>query len=175
MCGRVYDGMKMAKWKRDVFTVREAVPNWFEASEEVNEPSEVGCVSAEIHEDGSTGQEVANKGQIPRATLDETYVELPTRQEIAHRVQSADATSAAPSWVEPEGRGVASQATTGSTSQFGSTWSTEAIGWLGAAKALSPEVTNSTRAVPAEGSEERHNQTLNAFWDLLKRAGYEEL
>ena len=79
MCGRVYDGMKMAKRKRDVFIVREAVPNWFEASEEVNEPSEVGCVSAEIHEDGSTGQEVANKGQIPRATSDETYVELPTR------------------------------------------------------------------------------------------------
>ncbi len=111
----------MAKRKRDIFTVREALPKWFEASEEVNEPSKVGSVSVEIHEFESAGQEVANEGQIPRATLDETYVELPTRQEVTPRVQSAEATPTAPSWVESEGRGVASQTTTGSMSQFGPT------------------------------------------------------
>ncbi len=76
----------MAKRKRDIFIVREAVPNWFEAREEVNEPSEVGSVSAEIHEFESAGQEVANEGQISRATSDETYVELPTKQEVTPRV-----------------------------------------------------------------------------------------
>ena len=76
----------MAKRKRYIFTVREVVPNWFETSEDVNEPSEVGSVSAEIYEVESTGQEVANEGQIPRATSDETYMKLPTRQEVTPKV-----------------------------------------------------------------------------------------
>ena len=76
----------MAKRKRDIFIVKKVVPNWFEASEEVNEPSEVGSVSAEIHEFESADQEVAIEGQIPRATSDKTYVELPTRHEVTPKV-----------------------------------------------------------------------------------------
>ena len=165
----------MDKWKRDVFTVREVVLNWFEASEEVSESSGSGYVSAENPEDRLKDQKAANGDQIPRSTSDDSYVELPPRQEVAPRVQSTSATSAAPSWVEPAGRGVANQATTSSTVHSGSSWSTEAIGWLGVAKVSSPEVTNNTEAVPAEDLEERHNQTLNAFWELSKRAGYEEI
>lgn len=64
MCGRVYGYMNMAKQKRVIFTVREAVPNCFEASEGVNEHFEVGCKSAETYVDKSTGQEVANGVQV---------------------------------------------------------------------------------------------------------------
>ena len=95
----------MAKRKRDIFIVREAVPNWFEVREEVNEPSEVGSVSIETHEFESAGEEVANKGQISRATSNETYLELPTRQDVTPKVQSVEATPATPSWVKLEGRG----------------------------------------------------------------------
>ena len=55
----------MAKRKRDVFTVREAVPNWFEASEEVSESSGLVCVSAETHEDRLKDQQVAQRGSDP--------------------------------------------------------------------------------------------------------------
>ena len=56
--------MNMAKQKRVIFTVREVVPNCFEASEGVNEHFEVGCKSAETYVDKSTGQEVANGVQV---------------------------------------------------------------------------------------------------------------
>ncbi len=63
--------MNMAKRKRDIFTVKEAVPNWFEASEGVNEYSEASCKSVETYVDESTGQEVASgvqgaKGHVSR-------------------------------------------------------------------------------------------------------------
>ena len=165
----------MAKRKRDVSTVRGADPNWLEASEEVSAVSELDCGSAETHKDGSKGQKVANGDQTPKATSNGAYVGLPTQQGVTPRVQVVGATSAAPNRDGLVGKGVTNQLTASSSDQFGSSWSTEAIGWLGVAKVPDSEVTASTEAVPAEELEERHNQTLNAFWELLKRAGYEEL
>lgn len=51
----------------------------------------------------------------------------------------------------------------------------EAINWLGIAPAGGPEVTNNPVEVSAEGSEHEENTAVNAFWALLKQAGYEEL
>lgn len=55
----------MAKRKRDIFTVREVVPNWFEASEGNTEYFEVVGDSASNYVATDTGEEATNRDPLP--------------------------------------------------------------------------------------------------------------
>ena len=162
--------MSMGKRKRDIFTVREVVPNWLEASEGDNEYPEVG---SEIYVEGHPGQVRANEVPVPKATSAEVHMDTPTGQGLANMFQFTQLPPAVTGWVSPGGRGVATSATTGSIPSSSSNLASEVTEWLEAAKAPSSEGTISPEAVPVEGPVEGDNPTLNAFWDLLQRARYE--
>ncbi len=94
--------MSMGKRKRDIFTVREVVPNWLEASEGDNEYPEVG---SEIYVEGHPGQVRASEVPVPQATSAEVHMDTPTGQGLANMFQFTQLPPAVTGWVSPGGRG----------------------------------------------------------------------
>ena len=141
----------MAKRKRDIFTVREAVPNWFEASEGNTEYFEVVGDLASNYVATDTGEEAANRDPLPCDTalgacvangrgrkaangdqllgsvLSGVYVASKRLLEPVSQGQSQWGATATSSW----DIGTRYAPETSNAQPFRPTLAVEAIGWLG--------------------------------------------
>ena len=167
--------MSMAKRKRDILTLREVVPNRFDGQEGANGRSEEGSTSTAAEGVQSTGPVTGYGAEATGTVPTNVHVDSPTRQAANTEYRSHWATSAATGETSPWAGMVTKSATAGKEAQSDNTWAAEVEGWLAAVKTPRAEGSASPVGVPAEGPVERHNQPVDAFWALLKQAGYEEV
>ena len=165
----------MAKRKRDNFTAEEVVSNRFDAREGTNERSGVGSTSLGAEADHPTGPVteygVRATGIVPASV----HIDPPTGQAVDTDCWPCWSPSAATRETGSLGGTSTEPATAGNEAQLDSTWATEVEGWLASAKTPITERPARPVELQAEDSVERHNQTVKAFWALLKQAGYEEV
>ena len=163
-----YDSM--TKRKRDIFTVIEFVPNWFEAGEGSARTSEDGeedthwvydqeghlvYVAGEVVDGSATwslGQE-GHLGDVTNASV----------ARVASRAQGHGTCQGTNAGVNP-----------GSEVHNQPTLAAEVTDWL--REARSPVAGASIRPEPVttEAPAETEHRNLHAFWSLLQVAGYEE-
>lgn len=155
----------MAKRKRDIFTVIEVVPNWFEAGEGTTKTSE----GSEELSNWVTGHEdpaayVAGE----EAVRAESWVEGHEDQLI--RVAGRDVGHVA-NWAQGTdvltGRMANRGSNSGSTTQTQPTLADEVVNWLEAVRLPVQGAATELPIVTSEEVEGTENRTLNAFWSLL--------
>lgn len=165
----------MAKRKRDNFTTEEADSNRIDAREGTNERSVVGSTPLGAEADHLTGPVtgygVRATGVVPAGV----HIDHPTGQAVNPDCWPCWSTSAATKETGSVGGTSTETATAGNEAQLDSTWTTEVEGWLASARTPLNERPARPVELQAEDSVERHNQTVRAFWALLKQAGYEEV
>ena len=182
----------MKKWKRDIFTVIEVVSNWFEAGEgstKISEKSEEDTTWAQGREGPTrsvTGESL-NEGvnwtsgcEGPtRSVMGDTITEgadwAPDREGTTEYWAGEEALHAAH---VVQGGGLVQSNDTETTSrsevQPQSTSTAEVNDWLTATRPPGDRVLTEPKPVTAGSSEDTRSRALNAFWSLLRTAGYEE-
>ena len=171
----------MAKRKRNIFTVRESVPNWFEASEGTPRSSEEGNDPATIYVTDEQAKGVANRDHI--------YVADGRVQKAAnwdHTCVADEGITVAVGWDRPYvatssinpqasvgGRVTIEGTGTNREAQPQPTLAAAAVEWLEAAKPPITGGSSLTKFTPGDNSNVERNHALNAFWSLLRDVGYE--
>ena len=115
--------------------------------------------------------EVRATGIVPASV----HVDPPTGQAVNTNCWPCWSPSAATRETGSLGGTIVEPTTAGNEARLDITWATEVEGWLASAKAPITEGPAKPVELQAEDSVERLNQTVKAFWALLKQAGYEEV
>ena len=187
----------MGKRKRDAFTTLESVPDWLESSEETPRPFEGEDDPASLYVADGQSKEAVNWNQIyvadgqskeavdgnqiyvadkeanTIANWDQTYVAEEKPRGTADWNHSYAATSSGDLQAN-EGSGADTEVTgTSREGQSQPTLAAAAVEWLEAAKTPVTGEGSQPELALAEESNIREHQALNAFWALLRQAGYE--
>lgn len=189
---RSYGCESMTKRKRDIFTVIEAVPNWFEAGEgntiisDTDAGSSNWAGSREGLVEYSAGEAVleranqaASRGEIVDYEAGKA-VPGKTNRVSSHEVLTEygfGETTLGAAYVAPDLRlfqGAYTEDTSSKDIQYQATLTNEVNEWLTAARPPVNRIEVESKLVTAEDSSDTRGQALNAFWSLLKTAGYEE-
>lgn len=171
----------MGKRKRDAFTALESVPDWLESSEETPRPFEGEDDPTSLYVADGQSKEAVNGNQIyvadkeanTIANWDQTYVAEEKPRGTADWNHLYAATSSGDLQAN-EGSGADTEVTgTSREGQSQPTLAAAAVEWLEAAKTPVTGEGSQPELALAEESNIREHQALNAFWALLRQAGYE--
>lgn len=168
----------MTKRKADIFTVVEAVPNWFVASHEVGSIQE--ATNSVVTHGVGTSSEVLSPGREalpPTAEISLNWVGSDLYTWKPAEVAESEASCAEADWAESNWTGPNLVPWAVASSHEGTT------DWAGnrqrrqepseVARSGRGQVTHDLDSSIGEGSTEVEGVGQNAFWALLKNAGYE--
>ena len=179
----------MGKRKLESYTEREVVSHWFEGSDEgtycftvmddsasshlatdtiegpANRDSTIGDKAPWACVASGRGRGTANVDQLHGQTSPGTYGNGNRLPEPARGEQTQRGTVSACSWTTE----------TGHVQPVRPTLAAEAIRWLEPSQSEDTEPRGDPVGPSVEGDDSENNATVEAFWALLKRAGYEEI
>ena len=183
----------MTKRKRNIFTVLEAVPNWFEAGEgstATPEETDKGANWLPIRKDstelvtGNTGQTGSDwalglEGSIGHGAGEKGSGGADWASNLGGPTEQVDdevslrSAHVAPSWRLYQ----RTDTETGPRSEVQPqpSWMAELNEWLKAPRPPVNPISNESVPVVIEELDDFRSRALNAFWSLLKTAGYEEV
>ena len=160
----------MTKRKRDIFTVIEVVPNWFEAGEGSDMTPEEGAEDTNWVQD-QEGQSVYVAGEVVDGSA--TWAQGHEGQSV---YVAGESSAGVASWAQSHGTVQITTAGTnlGSEVQSQPTLVVEVTDWLRAARLPVTGPSVGPEPVATETLDETEHRSLNALWSLLQVVGYEE-